>query len=384
MQNLFHPVDPAEIADAAMQSRRMYRKTERAAAFARLLPWETVNTLITADALVDGRVGMARQGRTLPLEMVGAVGRPKTGDWIAPEAIQNLCDQGASLVLNNVEKRVPAIAAMNAMVERYLRCNTITNAYVSFNRDSAFKAHFDPHNVLILQLHGRKRWWCYGQTERFPLDGSVFPNLEDLPAPEWEGVLEPGDILFVPRGDVHRAMVEDANALHLTVTMTPPTGSDVLAWLGRRSLTEKLGRQYLPIHSGADERLVHQEALRALFHRLVDSLDLDALLVDADRARAPARPFSLGLGQSLEPSTEVQPALRRRIQLPVANGVDVRVELGGVVVTLSAVECKVLALLLEADACTMLQLATMLPDADVYVAVAGLARKALVFLSRDA
>ena len=379
LRNLFYPVDPTEIAEAASRGRRLYRKTERAAGLARLLPWETLNTLITSDALASGRVSMARQGRSLPLEMVGAAGRPKSGDWIAPDAIQNLCHQGASLVLNGVERQAPAIAAMNAMIERYLRCETVTNAYASFNRDSAFKAHFDPHDVLILQLHGRKRWWCHGQIEQFPLKARAFAN-EELPPPEWEGVLEPGDILFVPRGDVHRALVEGPNSLHLTVTMTPPPGADVLGQLARRSLREALGRRYLPVGADADLRREHQEELKAMFHRLVDAFDIDDLLAELDRARAPASPFNLGLVQALEPGTEVQPALRRRLDLPESNGADVRVDLGGAVVTLPCVERDVLASLLEADALTMEQLSERLPEADVYGAVAGLARKAMVFL----
>jgi hypothetical protein len=379
LQNLFYPVDPTEIAEAASSGLRLHRKTERAAGLARLLPWETLNTLITSDALASGRVSMARQGRSLPLEMVGAAGRSKSGDWIAPDAFQNLCHQGASLVLNGVERQAPAIAAMNAMIERYVRCETITNAYASFNLDSAFKAHFDPHDVLIVQLHGRKRWWCYGQIEQFPLKARAFAN-EELPPPEWEGVLEPGDILFVPRGDVHRALVEGPNSLHLTVTMTPPSGADVLGQLARRSLRETLGRSYLPVSGDADLRREHQENLKTMFHRLVDAFDIDSLLAELDRARAPASPFNLGLMQALEPGTEVQPALRRRLDLPESNGADVRVELGGAVVTLLGVERDVLATLLEADALTMEQLSERLPGTDVYGAVAGLARKAMVFL----
>lgn len=380
LRNLFHPVDPTEIAQAVAEDRRLFRKTDQAAAFARFLPWETLNSLINADGLTSGRVSMARQGRALPLEMAGLARRPKGGDWVAAEAIHNLCHQGLSLVLNGVDKQVRAIAAMNAMVERFLRCDTITNAYASFNRDSAFKPHLDPHNVLILQIHGRKRWWCYGQVAHFPVDAQVFPDAESLPPPEWEGVLEPGDILFVPRGDVHRAMVEDMNSLHLTVTMTPPTGADLFAWLSRQDSDRELGRRYLPIHGPAEALQGHREALAARFHGLVDALDIDGFLLEMDQARPPVRPFNLGLEQSLGPATEVQPALRRRLALPEARGADIRVVIGGATVTLSAAERDVLMVLLDADALTVEQLGTALPTLDVYEAVSGLARKALIFL----
>lgn len=369
LRDFFHPLDPAEIAAAVAETRRLVGTTERASAFARLLPWTTLGTLITAEALRKGHVTIARQGRTLPLEMVG-VG----AGGLAPEAVQALCNQGASLVLNQVDKQVPAIAAMNAMIERYLRCDTHTNAYASFNCESAFKAHFDGHDVLILQLQGRKRWWCYGQKVRFPLKGQTFSTLDDLPPPQWEGVLEPGDMLYIPRGDVHRAMVDGPQSLHLTVTMVPPTGADVLKRLGQKLLQEEIGRAYLPVLGDADDRAAHQAALRAAFHRLVDSFDIDAFHAEADRDRAPCRPFSLGLSQSVAPTMCVQPAMRRRV--PIA-------ELEARHGALSDAERAVLVLLLAEDSLTVRELASRLPGHDTSAAVAALARRTLVFLFAD-
>ena len=369
LRDFFHPIDPVEIVDAIGGARRLFRTTDRAAAFARLLPWATLGTLITADSLQKGHVTIARQGRPVPLEMVGA-----SSGGLAPEAIQALCDQGASLVLNNIDGQVPAIAAMNAMVERHLRCDTHTNAYASFNRESAFKPHFDGHDVLILQLDGRKRWWCYGQKIRFPLKGQTFSSPEELPPPEWEGVLEPGDMLYIPRGDVHRAMVEGPNSLHLTVTMLPPTGADMLSWLGRKLLHQEIGRAYLPVLGDAADRAAHQAALRSAFHELVDTLDIDAFLADADRDRPPCRPLSLGLSQSIAPATRVQPALRRRV--PIA-AVEAR---SG---PLSPAERAVLELLLAEDALSAQQVADRLPGHDAQAAIETLARRALVFLSGE-
>lgn len=369
LRDFFHPIDPSEIADAFASTRRLFRKTDRAEAFARLLPWEAVGALVTAEALQKGQVTIARQGRPVPLEMSG-VGAGR----LAPDAIQALCDQGASLVLNDVGKQLPAIAAMNAMLERHLRCPIHTNAYASFNRDSAFKAHFDSHHVLILQLQGRKRWWCYGQKVRFPLKGQTFSTLEDLPPAEWEGVLEPGDMLYLPRGDVHRAAVEGPQSLHLTVTMIPPNGADVMAWLGRKMLDDEIGREYLPVLGNAEGRDAHQAALRAAFHRLVDLFDMDTFLAEADRNRSPCRPLSLGLSRSFGPDTIVQPALKRR--LPGA----VIAERYG---SLSDAERAVLELLLEEDALTIKQICDKFPDVDVYLSVKTLIKMGLVFFFAD-
>ena len=73
----------------------------------------------------------------------------------------------------------------------------------------------------MLQTAGRKRWRCYA-----PLGGFALPNecSGDLPQralgePVLEAVLEPGDVLFLPRGTVHQAVAEEgAASAHLTVS----------------------------------------------------------------------------------------------------------------------------------------------------------------------
>ena len=380
LRNLFHPIDPGEILGAADENRLLFRHTDRSEMFARLLPWATLNTLILSEKLLSGSMGFWRQGRKVPWKMLGLSARKPDGDWPTADLVQSLCDQGMSIVLNNIGDDVPAIAAMNAMVERYLRCNTHTNAYASFKHDSAFGAHYDSHNVLVLQLHGSKRWWSHGQVASFPQEGKVFRSLEELPPAEWEGVLEPGDILFLPRGHVHRATANDTYSVHLAIGLTPPNGEDVLKWLARQALASERARQYIPAHAAPRALNQHCDDLRAMLHQMADKLDLADFLADADLARAPARPLNLGLSQALALATHVQPALRRRIALPPVHHGEARLCLGDMKVTLTVGERDVLAKLLDEDAMSLAELAEALPETDVKAAVASLARKSLIFL----
>ncbi|MEZ0241983.1 MAG: cupin domain-containing protein [Sphingomonas sp.] len=372
--DLLAPHDPALLEEAMRENRRLHLKGGNAAAFAALLPWEQFNTLPTAERLLGGELKITQRGRDPVFD--AAVPRTKhlQDRPMRAEALHALVEQGMSLVVNQIERRVPAIAALSAMIERHFAAKVATNCYVSFQRESAFPAHYDDHNVLVLQLHGSKRWYCHGQPYRFPLAGPLFPAPEDPGPVEAEILMEPGDLLFLPRGEVHWAEVAAASSMHLSITIQPPRGRALLRWLGGQADAEEVAREDLSRLEGPEARAAHQERLKAMLHRLADTLDLDAFYADNDRDREPMRPFNLGHLQELGPDMLVLAALRRRVKLP-ENG---RLGLAGGAVTLTASERMVLALLLERDGWTVAALEAGQPDARE--AVAGLARKSLVFL----
>src|SRR5262249_39408699 len=110
-------------------------------------------------------------------------------------------------------------------------CSVNVNAYLTPARARAFPLHFDTHCVLILQIEGRKAWQVH--TPRFPLPTKSHKpphsRLRDLPgAPIASVVLEPGDVLYVPRGFGHEASTEDAASLHLTVALHAFTLFDLI------------------------------------------------------------------------------------------------------------------------------------------------------------
>ena len=74
LADLLHPHDPGRLLAAARDNRRLLLRTGRADAFARLLPWERLNALITPDRLLAGDVEFARDGMILPPE----IGPPRT------------------------------------------------------------------------------------------------------------------------------------------------------------------------------------------------------------------------------------------------------------------------------------------------------------------
>ena len=86
-----------------------------------------------------------------------------------------------------------------------------------------FAPHYDDVDVFILQVSGRKRWRAYA-----PLPGAGLPRFSSpdfdeardaLGAPLLDRTLQPGDMLYLPRGTVHQAQsLPEEHSLHLTVS----------------------------------------------------------------------------------------------------------------------------------------------------------------------
>ena len=95
-----------------------------------------------------------------------------------------------------------------------------------------------PQDVFILQLDGRKEWRLYDVPVKHPFMGHKVGRVPQGEPPAQAGrprmtlTLEPGDMLYMPRGLVHEAATTDAApSLHLTITADTQSAS-VAPFLG--------------------------------------------------------------------------------------------------------------------------------------------------------
>ncbi len=139
--------------------------------------------------------------------------------------IRNHFADGYTLVLNGLDRHVPAIATLAHAIEVELNFEIQVNAYITPPKSQGFLAHYDDHDVLILQIEGAKTWRLYAP------EADVPPRLlplrdrfaaDRLPKPD-KLLLEAGDVLYLPRGRVHAAEAQEATSIHLTIGIHPPT-----------------------------------------------------------------------------------------------------------------------------------------------------------------
>jgi ribosomal protein L16 Arg81 hydroxylase len=160
------------------------------------------------------------------------------------------CQNGATLILDRVHKFVPAIADLTTKLRSEIGHPVQTNMYCSSPATQGFRCHYDTHEVLILQIDGCKQWHVFDQTVQYPLveqkSAALVPPSEP---PYLSCVLQPGDLLYIPRGHWHYAVAQDQPSLHLTLGVLCKTGIDFLAWLTEDLKQQALWRENLPLRS---------------------------------------------------------------------------------------------------------------------------------------
>ena len=383
--DLLHPHDPDLLLAAARDGRRLLLRTDRAGQFGKLMSWERFNDLITPDKVVSGDVEFARSNAILPAEMT--IERPKRQKppiRMRTAALKQYARQGISTVINAVERMDPDTRRLAAILERAFHAPVQVNLYASFGKGSAFKPHWDGHNVLVLQLHGRKLWHSWGQPWQAPRSHALCTVPDQLGEPEFEVLLEPGDLLYLPRGEVHAASLSsDADSMHLTLGIAPPGFEALTAALAAACQSEGLARQDLPILADEHRKSEWMNDARQLLHRAVDALDLDGLLGMLDSQVEPLPAGFFGVDHRIHAGTLVLPTLRRRLHTQISPNGGGEIHAGSQNWTVDGIECEILRLITGPHRRSVADLAEALGDGErrsTTDVVARLAHKGLVTL----
>ena len=199
---------------------------------------------------------------------------------LRPASLVNLLSEGATLILNSVEALVPSVREVSEAFEDALHARTAVNLYGDWRTQKGFDLHWDPQDTMILQLSGRKHWKVYRPTRLHPLLGETEQTQPPTEEPIWDGILEDGDMIYLPRGWWHVAFPLDEPSLHLTVTMVPANGTDLLRWFveGLRKHAEV--RMNLPDPASAAERKQYVLRMRELLLEQWDENVLDRFLAE--------------------------------------------------------------------------------------------------------
>ena len=204
----------------------------------------TFNTNVEAKA---GGGGKPKRG-THAARAAPAANAPltQTEDVADAGVVARRLEAGCSARILHPQRWAPRLAAVLAAVEGEVGSVVGANAYLTPAGAQGFAPHWDDIDAFVLQVDGRKRWRLYGARsadEVLPrhssadLDpASLGPLLADI-------VLEPGDVLYMPRGTVHQAETPQGDgegdegavilagpSLHLTISICQQsTWADLLA-----------------------------------------------------------------------------------------------------------------------------------------------------------
>jgi ribosomal protein L16 Arg81 hydroxylase len=233
---------------------------------------------------------------------------------------------GATLIFNGCEEAWPPLRELCRHLEWLFHHRVNVNLYAGWRRDNGFNVHWDDQDNLILQVAGRKHWKVWNQTRPYPFkEDAVDTSVPPAEEPVWDGILEAGGLLSIPRGAWHVAYPLDEPSLHLTVTIQNHTGIDLLRWLADQLKSSEAARMAIPLMASPEERERWLAQVRADLAGAWDDGILDRYLGDVD-AKAIARPrISLPADagprrHALKKTTLLELAVSRPLRFSTQNG----------------------------------------------------------------
>ncbi len=219
------------------------------------------------------------------------------------------------------------------------------NAYITPPQNTGFSDHYDVHDVFVVQVAGSKTWRVRPPVLRHPLRSQPWENRKAAVQeaatrpPLLETTLEPGDVLYLPRGFIHAATARGAVSTHLTIGIHTWTGHHVgerlLAYAARRLAADPAVRASLPLGVDlSDPDVVSNPAVaqavttaREALIAALREVPADALLRElAVPNRSATRPAPVGPIATVEASDTLTPdhvlVLRRHLAVTATRGSD--------------------------------------------------------------
>lgn len=220
-----------------------------------------------------------------------------------PKKLAALIGRGASVVLNDVNTHTAGIASFCSSLQGATGGSVQANLYFSMSQRQAFGPHNDTHDVFAVHCCGEKVWQVYETKEEWPIAHPRFQRSFEKSA-EMAGKviaevkMEPGDLLYLPRGQFHDALASQNGSVHLAFGVTMPKMIDLLSLLWDMAVASPKMRANLPLHPDDDalaevlsemgnelKKAAHQPQMLKMARNLLsgfgyenDYLDLESLL----------------------------------------------------------------------------------------------------------
>lgn len=174
-------------------------------------------------------------------------------DQLADDRLAELFLDGSTMVLQGLHRTWPPLVDFGGRLAAELGHPVQINAYVTPPQSKGFSAHFDVHDVFVLQVAGEKRWTIHQPVHTAPLREQEWtryrPAVQEAAAgePTIDAVLRPGDALYLPRGWLHSAEALGDVSVHLTVGIHPVTRYALVEALVALAAEEPELRASLPL-----------------------------------------------------------------------------------------------------------------------------------------
>lgn len=194
-----------------------------------LLTW-----LLDARSIAAADFRMVREGRDLPASSFS------NGPDVDPRRVRQLVREGCTIVVNRYERYDRhADRRRRSLADEYQLPTTIS-FFVTPPGNAGLVPHWDGQHVLVQQLVGSKEWDLWAPENAISDECVPRPALMGT-EPERRVKVSHGQVMFVPRGVIHRCTASEQLSVHATYVLDNVSLRDVAA----AAITSRLDRPEL-------------------------------------------------------------------------------------------------------------------------------------------
>jgi ribosomal protein L16 Arg81 hydroxylase len=206
--------------------------------------------------------------------------------------------KGATIALTSLDRCWRPLGDLCMRLEEQLDHGINTNVYITAGRTTGFPPHYDTHDIMVLQIAGKKVWRIHEPTIKLPDVSQPCEPKHFSPGPQLAEIeLHTGDLLYLPRGYGHTATTSKSHSAHVTVGIHVYTWARLLKERDPSCVRLEEFRKSLPpgFASRAELRPALKEQLKRMSpgHLTNNNLDraFDSIVrnVNQSRRRMPGR-----------------------------------------------------------------------------------------------
>ena len=271
------PVTPEAFLDEYFEKKHLVICREDPLYFDGLLSVADIDRVLTQQMVSGDEMQMVRTGKGVSQD-----------DYVTPSGlidpvrVARIFDQGATIVLPALQKRVASLAAYCRSMETVFNVDLQTNIYFTPEGAQGFKTHYDSHDVFVLQVAGSKTWNIYESPLELPLRSQAFQPDNFVAGKLIDTfTLHAGDMCYVPRGVVHDARATDELSLHITTGLLTPRWIELLVdAVNQLALVDPAFRHAIPPGHAMPgfDRSGARQTFRDLLLRAAENVDPDRTL----------------------------------------------------------------------------------------------------------
>ncbi len=196
------------------------------------------------------------------------------------EKIFTLFDEGASIILGSAEHSFDALRSFCNSIGQELFSRVQANIYITPPNSQALDAHFDTHDVLVMQISGKKTWRLYDcpiekpiLEQQYDVNKYIRPDQASI-----EFTLSQGDIAYIPRGWVHDAKAHSQSSVHITLGLHNVQAINAFDVLRKRAADMGFFRSGVPNRNLDDtDSESYKTLLKKQLYDLIEKESFDAL-----------------------------------------------------------------------------------------------------------